>query len=211
MPPSRRCSGAWSTRGACSTSRRRDGHGFAHAPRCARLAALMGEAGMPARTTRVLLVEDDFDVAAGIGDYLQAHGLAVDFAGSLREARARVAAARFDVLVLDVHLPDGSGIDLCREFKQGWGVRQPAIFLTARGALQDKLLGFAAGAVDYMVKPFAPAELLARIRAITTQAEAAGGALLRVGGFALDLHSGLLTHGGRHLQLHAAGATLLRR
>jgi DNA-binding response OmpR family regulator len=166
---------------------------------------------MPARTTRVLLVEDDLDVAAGIGDYLQAHGLAVDFAGSLREARARVAAARFDVLVLDVHLPDGSGIDLCREFKQGWGVRQPAIFLTARGALQDKLLGFAAGAVDYMVKPFAPAELLARIRAITTQAEAAGGALLRVGGFALDLHSGLLTHGGRHLQLHAAGATLLRR
>jgi DNA-binding response OmpR family regulator len=169
------------------------------------------EAAVQPPSTHVLLVEDDLDIAAGIGDYLQAQGLTVDFAGSLREARARVAAHRFDVLVLDVHLPDGSGVELCREFKQRWGLRQPAIFLTARGALEDKLQGFDAGAADYMVKPFAPAELLARIRASVAQAAAAGGAQLRVGDFALDLHSGLLTRGDEHLQLHAAGATLLQR
>ena len=161
--------------------------------------------------TRVLLVEDDLDVAAGIGDYLQAHGLQVDFAASAGEARARVAASVFDLLVLDVNLPGQDGIALCRELKQAHGLATPAIFLTARGGLQDKLDGFAAGAVDYMVKPFAPAELLARIRAIRAHAAAGATMTREVEGYALDLHSGLLSHAGRHLQLHAAGLAILRR
>ena len=160
---------------------------------------------------RVLLVEDDLDVAAGIGDYLEARGLLVDYAGSASEARAQVARTAFDILVLDVNLPGQDGITLCREMKQAHGLTTPAIFLTARGGLQDKLDGFAAGAVDYMVKPFAPAELLARIQAICAHVASPSGPSLEAGGYVLDLHSGLLSHAGRDLQLHAAGLAILRR
>ena len=160
---------------------------------------------------RVLLVEDDLDVAAGIGDYLEARGLLVDHAGSASEARAQVARTAFDILVLDVNLPGQDGIALCRELKQSNGLATPAIFLTARGGLQDKLDGFAAGAVDYMVKPFAPAELLARIQAICAHVASPSGPSLEAGGYVLDLHSGLLSHAGRDLQLHAAGLAILRR
>ena len=160
---------------------------------------------------RVLLVEDDLDVAAGIGDYLEARGLLVDHAGSASEARAQVARTAFDILVLDVNLPGQDGITLCREMKQAHGLTTPAIFLTARGGLQDKLDGFAAGAVDYMVKPFAPAELLARIQAICAHVASPSGPSLEAGGYVLDLHSGLLSHAGRDLQLHAAGLAILRR
>lgn len=165
----------------------------------------------PTGPTRVLLVEDDLDVAAGIGDYLSARGLAVDFAASAREARALASDARYDVLVLDVNLPGKDGMTLCHELKHDLGLATPAIFLTARGDLEDKLRGFAAGAIDYMVKPFEPAELLARIRAVATRADAAAGPLLRVGDYALDLEAGLLTRGQRRLQLHAAGLAILRR
>lgn len=166
---------------------------------------------VPPGPIRVLLVEDDLDVAAGIGDYLEARGLLVDYAGSASEARAQVARTLFDILVLDVNLPGQDGITLCRELKQAHGLATPAIFLTARGALQDKLDGFAAGAVDYMVKPFAPAELLARIQAICAHVASPSGLSLEAGGYVLDLHSGLLSHAGRDLQLHAAGLAILRR
>lgn len=161
--------------------------------------------------TRVLLVEDDLDVAAGIGDYLQAHGLQIDFAGSAHEARARVAETDFDLWVLDVNLPGQDGIALCRDLKQARGLATPAIFLTARGTLEDKLRGFEAGAVDYMVKPFAVAELLARIRAITAHAAAGEGASLEVDGYALDLRGGRLSRGADGLQLHATGLAILQR
>lgn len=160
---------------------------------------------------RVLLVEDDMDVAAGIGDYLEAHGLLVEFAANAREARARVEASEFDLFVLDINLPGQDGIALCRELKQGRSLATPAIFLTARSGLQDKLQGFAAGAVDYMVKPFAPAELLARIRAICTHVSASVGGGLAVEGYRLDAQSGLLSHGEIQLQLHASSLAILRR
>lgn len=168
---------------------------------------------MVSESIRVLLVEDDLDVAAGIGDYLEAHGVRVDFAGSAGEAHARVAEAGFDLLVLDVNLPGRDGIALCRELRLGQGVATPAIFLTARGDLEDKLRGFAAGAADYMVKPFAPAELLARIRAIhaLAAAETRGGPSLVAAGYTLDLQAGVLSHGTRQLQLHATGLAILRR
>jgi DNA-binding response OmpR family regulator len=161
--------------------------------------------------TRVLLVEDDLDVAAGIGDYLTARGLAVDFAANAREARARVGEGRYHVLVLDVNLPGQDGIALCQELKRDMGLATPAIFLTARAGLDDKLRGFAAGAIDYMVKPFEPAELLARIRAIDARMDAAGAPLLRVGHYTLDLEAGLLARGDDRLQLHAAGLAIVRR
>lgn len=160
---------------------------------------------------RILLVEDDLDVAAGIGDYLEAHGLAVDFAYDAAQARSRLLESAFDLFVFDVNLPGEDGLTLCHELKREQGLRQPVIFLTARGDLVDKLRGFEAGAVDYMVKPFAPAELLARIRAIATHAVGAGGALLQVGEYRLDPQRGLLLRGDRSLPLHATGLAILRR
>lgn len=159
---------------------------------------------------RVLLVEDDMDIAAGIGDYLSCHGLLVDFAANAGEARLRLFDAGFDVLVLDVNLPGEDGVELCRSLKDEWNLPQPMIFLTAHGRLEDKLRGFEAGAVDYVVKPFAPAELLARLRAVTAQAATAG-PLLKVGEYVLDLQRSLLRRGPDHLQLHASGAAIVRR
>lgn len=163
------------------------------------------------RAMRLLLVEDDADIAAGIGEYLGARGIEVDFAYTAGQARARLQEQAFDLVVLDVNLPGEDGLALCRALKQQAGLRSPVLFLTARGALGDKLEAFDAGAVDYMVKPFAPAELLARARAIVAHAPASGGAGLRAGGCVLDLQGHLLLCGARSLPLHPTGLRLLRR
>lgn len=160
---------------------------------------------------RVLLVEDDLDIAAGLGDYLAAHDLVVDFACNATQARARLLDGHFDVLVLDVNLPGEDGVSLCRALKQDLDFRLPVIFLTAYGGLDDKLRGFAAGALDYVVKPFAPAELLARLNAVALQAIGTGGLRLRVGDYVLDPQRGLLERGRVHLPLHATGMAILRR
>ena len=159
---------------------------------------------------RALLVEDDLDVAAGLGAFLEQRGIVLDYAYSAREARSRALDAAFDVVVLDVQLPDGDGIDLCRALKRQ-GLRSPVLFLTARGALDDKLRGFDAGGVDYMVKPFAPAELLARLRALAHHIPASGGLLVQAGGFSLDAKAALLTGPGGELALHATAVLILRR
>lgn len=164
----------------------------------------------PSPPLRVLLVEDDLDVAAGIGDYLAAHGLQVDFAGSGREAWSRVLADRFDLLLLDVNLPDGDGYALCRQLKDALGLQQPVVFLTASSELDARLRGFDAGAVDYITKPFAPAELLARLRAIAAHVPAGGGARLQAGDYALDLRRRLLSRGDEHYSLHASAFVVLR-
>ena len=91
---------------------------------------------------RVLLVEDDLDIAASLGDFLEAAGVQVDFAYNTVQALARVDAATFDVLVLDVNLPDGDGYSLCQQLRKQ-GLATPVVFLTARGELADKLQGFA--------------------------------------------------------------------
>jgi len=164
-----------------------------------------------ARPLKLLLVEDDTDIAAGIGDYLVAQGLELDFAYTAAQAAARLQEGSFDMVVMDAGLPDRDGIELCRSLKRDGGLRSPVLFLTARGGLGDKLQAFEAGAVDYMVKPFAPEELLARVRAIAAHAPASGGAQLRVGAYVLDLQGHLLQRAGRAIALHAAGFSLIRR
>ncbi len=191
---------AFAAPGARLTTLPHDRHGTT------REARVAGE-----RPLRLLLVEDDIDVAAGIGDYLGAHGVMVDFACTAAQARARLQAQAFELVVLDVNLPDQDGLSLCRDLKREGGLRSPVLFLTARAALDDKLSAFAAGAMDYMVKPFAPAELLARARAIAAHVPASGGAQVCVGAWVLDLHGRLLHRGDAALPLHASGFALLRR
>ena len=159
---------------------------------------------------RVLLVEDDLDVAAGLGAFLEQQGVVVDFAYTAREAHRLAVDFAVDVVVLDVQLPDGDGIALCRRLKER-GLRSPVLFLTARCALDDKLRGFDAGGVDYVVKPFAPAELLARIRALALHVPASGGMHLRVRDFSLDPKTALLTGPGGRAPLHATAVLIVRR
>ena len=152
---------------------------------------------------RVLLIEDDFDVAAGLAEFLEPRRIQLDFAYSVNQARTALRGGDFDLLVLDVQLPDGNGVELCRQLKaEGFGV--PILFLTARCGLEQKLAGFSAGGVDYVVKPFAPAELHARIRAVACRyGTIVGRNHIEVGSYILEPETGLLRSGSASIALGA--------
>lgn len=113
---------------------------------------------------RVLLVEDERAIADTVIYALGREGFSVEHRGLVREAAALLAEREFDLLLLDVGLPDGSGFDLCRELRGRSDL--PVVFLTARGDEIDRVVGLELGADDYVAKPFSPRELVARVKAI---------------------------------------------
>ena len=114
---------------------------------------------------RVLVIEDQHDIAANIWDFLERRGYQVDHCADGASGLARALRDPFDAIVLDLGLPRLDGLELCRRLREaGHGV--PVLMLTARDTLDDKLRGFAEGADDYLVKPFAMRELEARLRAV---------------------------------------------
>jgi len=112
--------------------------------------------------SRILLVEDEAAIADAIVYALQTEAFEVTRTGLGREALHLLQSEKFDVLILDVGLPDQTGFDVCRELRKFSQI--PLIFLTARGSEIDRVLGLEMGADDYMVKPFSPRELVARVR-----------------------------------------------
>ena len=114
----------------------------------------------------ILLVEDHYDLAATLVDFLQDQGFIVDHARSIQAAQHFLAQQSYHVLLLDINLPDGNGYALCQWLREECGLSIPVIMLTARDTLQDKLNGFAVGTDDYLVKPFDLSELLVRIQAM---------------------------------------------
>ena len=141
-------------------------------------------------TARLLLVDDDARLASMVGDYLGRAGFEVETAGSLAAGRALLAAGAYDALVLDLMLPDGDGLELCRELRSSQRTRQlPLLMLTARGEPTDRIVGLELGADDYLGKPFEPRELLARIKALLRRAspQAADDDVLRFGRLEIDL------------------------
>jgi len=139
---------------------------------------------------RLLLVDDDARLASMVGDYLRHAGFEVETAGSLAAARERLGAETFDTLVLDLMLPDGDGLDLCREIRADARTRHlPLLMLTARGEPMDRIVGLELGADDYLPKPFEPRELLARVKALLRRAQPqpAGDDVLRFGRLEVDL------------------------
>ena len=157
---------------------------------------------------RVLIVEDQADVAANIWDYLERRGYVVDHAADGETGLARALANDLDVIVLDLGLPRLDGLDLCRRLRQaGRGV--PVLMLTARDTLDDKLRGFAEGADDYMVKPFALKELEARIQALHRRGRPLPGQVLEVGELAYDPAAMQAVRGGRRIALTRTQARLL--
>ncbi len=122
----------------------------------------------------ILLIDDDLRLSAMVGDYLRSHGYQVSSAPTLSAGRELLARQPVDALVLDLMLPDGDGLDLCRELRSASRTRAlPLLMLSARGEPTDRIVGLEVGADDYLPKPFEPRELLARLRALLRRTNAA--------------------------------------
>lgn len=119
-------------------------------------------------TTRVLVVDDEAALREPLADYLVRQGFVAAQAASAAEARARLAAEAYDIVLLDIMMPGEDGLSLCRHLIEARGL--PVIFLTARGEATDRIVGLEIGADDYVVKPFDPRELVARIRSVLRRA-----------------------------------------
>ena len=159
---------------------------------------------------RILIIEDDPAMRVGLQDNLEVEGYQVTTAASLREGREAALLERPDLIVLDLMLPDGDGMSLCR-YLRTQGLHQPVIMLTARGEEMDKVLGFEVGADDYVVKPFSLRELLARIYAHLRRTRAAGAQVPVPVGVALaDFPRHMLMRDGLPLDVTAKEMDLLR-
>jgi len=157
---------------------------------------------------RVLVVEDERRIADFISKGLSEQGYGVDIAYDGDEALHWAAVAEFDVIVLDVMLPVRDGIEVCRTLREK-GLPTPILMLTARDAIEDRVRGLDSGADDYLVKPFAFAELMARIRALTRREPAAKGTVLRVADLVLDTTTREASRGGKHIDLTTKEYALL--
>ena len=113
---------------------------------------------------RILLIEDEVGLVMTLSDRLASEGYLVEAAHDKETGTLRGGSEPFDLIILDLMLPGGSGLDVCRDLRQR-GVRTPIIMLTARGEITDKVVGLKIGADDYVTKPFEMAELLARVEA----------------------------------------------
>ncbi len=113
----------------------------------------------------LLLIEDDLDLGRALSQALRSEGFSVEWLRRLRDAQHALDDARVDGVLLDVNLPDGSGLDLLAQWRRQ-GIAVPVIMITARTALEDRLSGLDGGADDYIVKPFATSELVSRIHAV---------------------------------------------
>lgn len=150
---------------------------------------------------RILIAEDDAKARRYLAQGLGEEGFSVTLAEDGKIALALLREHRFDVAVLDVMLPGRDGFGIVQAMR-GAGIRTPVLFLTARDHVEDRVHGFEIGANDYLVKPFAFAELLARLRNLLRQGEPAGEtAMLRVGPLLIDSLRHQVARGGQPLQL----------
>jgi two-component system, OmpR family, response regulator len=134
---------------------------------------------------RLLLLEDDLILGEGLRDFLQTEGHVVDWCQSLSQARV-LGSEPYDALLVDWQLPDGSGVDWVRTMRRQ-GCVTPVLVLTARDLLSDRVHGLDSGADDYLVKPFDPEELTARIRAVRRRVSGSASPRLTFGEVELDL------------------------
>jgi len=158
----------------------------------------------------ILLVEDHDDLAASIGDYLEAAGYAMDYAADGAIALNLLDENSYDIIILDLMLPKIDGIRVCERLRER-GDGTPVLMLTARDQVEDKVSGFNAGADDYLVKPFAMEELSARLRALIRRArgEMADGAL-RVGDLVFDPRTMRVEREGQRVVLSPTSARILK-
>jgi len=168
-----------------------------------------GLAGPYAGLMRVLVVEDDPAMAAMLGRGLHRAGYAVDTAGTGTDAVWSISETDFDVVVLDAMIPPPDGFEVCRQIREK-GRWVPVLMLTARDGTFDKIRGLDAGADDYLTKPFALEELLARVRALIRREPMQRPTVLRVGDLVLDPASRTVHRGDTRIPLSAKEFALLQ-
>lgn len=157
---------------------------------------------------RLLIVEDDPELAEVLTRGFGEHGMETVHAANVPAARSLAMLEHVDVVVLDVMLPGGSGFDLCRELRRE-GHATPILMLTARDTVDDRVLGLDAGADDYLTKPFAFRELLARVRALARRRPALLPQVVQVADLIVDLASRRVRRAGQSLELTAKEFALL--
>jgi DNA-binding response OmpR family regulator len=157
---------------------------------------------------RILVADDHGETRALIARHFVRAAYAVETAGSSAEAESLLDERAFDVIVLDVMLPDESGIALCTRLRVR-GQRTPILLLTARGQVRDRVEGLDAGADDYLTKPFALAELVARVRALGRRGPMLRDRAVSFGAVVVELERRKVTAGGRNVPLTARELSIL--
>jgi len=157
---------------------------------------------------RLLLVEDEPRVAHFVAKGLREQGFAVDTAQDGKEALYKVSISEYDLVILDVMLPQKNGFEVCKELRRT-GLRVPVLMLTARDAVEDRVKGLDSGADDYLSKPFDFTELLARVRALLRRVKDLGSAILQVADLILNTANHSVTRRDKRINLTAKEYSLL--
>ena len=150
---------------------------------------------------QVLLVEDNDELAGSVADYLTALGYDVDFAYNGAAGLQLLENNQYDLAIFDVAMPKMSGLDLCRKLRTELFSPIPVLFLTARDTLEDKKLGFQAGADDYLVKPFALEELHLRLQALLSRGPRRDVGIQNIAGLTIDHNQSLVRCNGNQVRL----------
>lgn len=157
---------------------------------------------------RILIAEDQKDLNRIITKRLSAEGYSVDSCFDGEEALSYIEMAEYDGIILDIMMPKRDGLSVLHSLRKK-GIGTPVLFLTARDAVEDRVLGLDSGADDYLVKPFAFDELIARIRAMTRKSAGNSSNIFSVADLVMDTTSHTVTRGGREIALSAKEFSLL--
>lgn len=158
--------------------------------------------------SKILIVEDDEALAGIVCDWLEKEGHTVDHVNNGTDGIDRLKHYEYELVVLDLGLPDMHGLDICRQIRERGG-SVPILVLTGKSEVEQKIEGLDAGADDYLTKPFHPRELSARLRALIRRPVRVLSKLLTVGDIELDPQSRLVTKAGKHIHLLPKEYTLL--
>lgn len=158
---------------------------------------------------KILVLEDDRDIAQSVARFLREAGYVVDIVGTCRAAEDYILANEYDALVIDRGLPDGDGIDLLR-FARNNDNATPTLFLTALDSVEARVEGLSAGADDYLVKPFAMPELVARVHALTRRRSSISQSVLRFADVEINPSTLSATRAGAELRLTTKEFSILR-
>jgi len=158
---------------------------------------------------RILIIEDNPDIAGNIGDYLELHDHILDFASDGLMGLQLATQHTFDAIILDINMPRMDGFEVCRALREDYQLETPVLMLTARDSLADKITGFELGAWDYLVKPFELKELAMRLNALNLRQISNRSRTLIIGDLNLDLDKWQATREGKVLDLHRASLRIL--
>jgi heavy metal response regulator len=158
---------------------------------------------------KILIIEDEKKVVSFLKKGLVSEGYAVDVASDGEEGLFMAKEGDYEVIILDVMLPQKDGLSVCRELRAA-GKNSPIIMLTAKDAVEDRVKGLEAGADDYLVKPFSFAELLARIRALVRRHKGTSGNILKIADLTLDPETHEVKRGGKLISLSATEFRFLK-